>query len=161
MQLRPTPDADELAEIIKEAGKRGHIVILPNPEQLAEQRRAEAAPPSRTEVLVTACRTAFGLSRSEARAFVPLLEHAYATTRDLHRAIAREENPTTTIKIVNVVLAAVRKKIAPIKIENIHGVGFKLAANARDRIAKKLAKYGADIPTSEGNSQSEAAEGGS
>jgi hypothetical protein len=110
--------------------------------------RALTAPPLRTESsLVAVCCQALGLSVNESRIFVALLKFDHATKAELHAALFPSGTPVTRVQTVGVVIHWLRKKLAPhgIEVVNIYGLGYRLAAGARDRTCKLLAAYGQDI----------------
>jgi hypothetical protein len=76
-----------------------------------------------------------------------LLKHDHVSKEDLHAAIANKDNPTTKIRVVDVVIHKLRKKLVPygIEITNLHSFGFNISESARDKIRKILAGYGGDI----------------
>jgi DNA-binding response OmpR family regulator len=112
--------------------------------------RALTAPPLRSNTessLVATFCLLLGLTRAESRAFVKLVKHDHVTKRELHRALSHNNNPVTGIKIVDVTVSHLRKKVALHNIEviTVRGVGFRLAEDARDRIRRLLAEYGEDV----------------
>jgi DNA-binding response OmpR family regulator len=122
--------SDELDTLLEKDGKGG-FVILPAAEVLERQRNELS--------LVAACCVRFELTRSEARALVRLLKYDHATKQDLHSAIYCDSPPPTKIKVLDPIICRLRKKIAPYKIANIHGVGFCIEKNARDKILGAIA----------------------
>jgi Transcriptional regulatory protein, C terminal len=126
--------ANEVADLLKEAAARGHLVIV------------RAAPPSHVDPqtpLFVACNRAFGLTAAEARAFIELVGHPHVSRAALHTAIGGEGK----IKGVDVVICRLRKKLGPhgIEIVTVWGQGFRLVDGARDRIRKILADAGLDL----------------
>lgn len=108
--------------------------------------RALTAPPLRTESsLVAVCCEAFGLSASESRVFVMLLKYDHASAADLYAA--QRSGGGGQVKAVGVTIHGLRKKLAhhDIEIFSTYGVGYRLAAGARDRTRKLLAAFGEDI----------------
>jgi DNA-binding winged helix-turn-helix (wHTH) protein len=61
--------------------------------------------------------------------------------------MSRHGDPVSNIKIVDVVICRLRRKLRPhnIAIVTIHGQGFQLAKDARDRIRRILAEHGEDL----------------
>jgi hypothetical protein len=122
--------ANEVAELLKEAAARGHLVIV------------RAAPPSQVDPqapLFVACVGAFGLTVAESRVLLELMQHQYVSRQGLHDAIGGRGKSNN----VDVVVCRMRRKLAPhgIEIVTVWGSGFRLAEGARDRIRKLLAKH--------------------
>jgi DNA-binding response OmpR family regulator len=142
---KPEPTtSDEIAALLKAVLDGGRVVIVPT------QASVLTAPPLRGDTesaLVATCRTVFALTPAEARAFVQLVKHEQVAKTDLHAAISAAGKPPTNVKIVDVVVGQLRKKLGPhgIQIDVIYGWGFKLADGARDRVRKLLAEYGGDV----------------
>jgi hypothetical protein len=78
---------------------------------------------------------------------VDLLKRGYASKDELHRAISRDDPPTTGIGIVDVIVSRVRQKLAPhgIKLLTVHGLGYRFAEDARSKILQTLTAHGAGI----------------
>lgn len=65
--------------------------------------------------------------------------HGCATKEKLHAALSGKDEPDTELKIVDVIVCKVRKKLAPFfpggePIETVWGRGYKLSAAARDAL---------------------------
>ena len=134
-------DRAEAVELLTRALSAGHSITL----SLAVPPRVIRAPP-----LVTACCLTFGLTPSEARVLLALVEHGFVGKADLHGAMSREDKVVTSrINTLGVVVYRLRAKLAEhgIAIETVWGQGFKLDEAARDRLRKILAEYGADTAT--------------
>src|SRR5262249_25099731 len=126
--------ANEVAELLNEAMRRGHLVVL------------RTSPPSHVDArtpLLLAINQLFQLSPAEGRALVELLEHKQVSRQALHVAMSAAGTPVSRIKIIDVVVSRMRRKLAPhgIEIVTVHGLGFGLAEGARDKIHQQLAEY--------------------
>jgi DNA-binding response OmpR family regulator len=126
--------------------------------------RALTAPPLRSNnesSLVALCSQLLALTPAESRVFVRLLKHAFVSKEDLHAAMSSDGKPTTGVKIVDVVISRLRRKLAPhgVELNTVYGQGVRLADGTRDRIRKILAEYGEEIIAAttapEGGDQSE------
>jgi DNA-binding response OmpR family regulator len=123
------------------------------PDQLVSQHRVDralTAPPLRSNTessLVATFSLLFSLTRAQSRIFVILVRFDHATREELHVAMAHDDDPTTAIKIVDVVIGRLRRKLDPfnIKIVTVWSLGYRLEPTSRDRVRKILAEYGADI----------------
>jgi DNA-binding response OmpR family regulator len=113
--------------------------------------RALTAPPLRSNTessLVATFSLLLGLTHAESRALVKLVKHEHVTRAELHRAMSHNDNPTSGIKIVDVTICGMRKKLEhlhAVKIITVRGQGFRLDKNSRDRLRKILAEYGEDV----------------
>ena len=121
--------APTTVEVIQRAFDQGQLLIFP-----ATQR----AP------LVAICCEAFKLTRAEGRVLVQLLSYTHASRRELHVAMANDDNPATCAKLVDVIIHRLRKKLVPHSIEicSLRGFGFSIAENTRNRVRKLLAEHG-------------------
>jgi DNA-binding response OmpR family regulator len=77
---------------------------------------------------------AFNLSPAEGQAFAKLLGGNFVTREELHTAIS---NPGATLKVVDVTISKLRRKLAEhgIKIINRYKRGYRLDQNTRNLIA--------------------------
>jgi DNA-binding response OmpR family regulator len=109
-------------------------------QEAIDQGRVLVLPATQRAPLVAICCETFGLTRAEGRVLVRLLSHARASRRELHVAMADDENPATQLKLVDVVIHRLRKKLTPHNIEicKFRGFGFGLAEDGRNRIRKLL-----------------------
>ena len=140
-QTKPT--ADEFVELFKAAIDRGHVVIIPTPAVLVEQH-----PPTQpNNLLAMACAARFRLTRAEARVLAKLLQHEYVGREDLHRIVARTDNPVTRIEIVGATISQLRKKLAShrVRIVTIDGLGFMIGKSIRDRVLRMIGRYDESI----------------
>jgi DNA-binding response OmpR family regulator len=131
---KPISAPDEVAKLLQEAMDRGHLVVV------------RASPPPHVDPrtpLLLALNQIFQLSPAESRALVELMEHKQVSREAMHAAMAHDGNPTSQIKTIDVVVSRMRRKLVPhsIAIVTVHGLGFRLAEGAHDRIRKLLAKY--------------------
>jgi hypothetical protein len=110
---------------------------------------------SELALVATLC-TLFDLTRAEGRMLLHLVKWHLAAREELHRAMS-DGDPVTGIKIIDVVVGRLRRKLKPhgIAIATIYGLGFQLPADSRERLRGLLAAYGEDVlaaaapPTSE------------
>ena len=125
------PAASDAVELLAKALGAGHSVTL----SLAAEPRVIRAPP-----LVTTCCLRFGLTPSEARVLLPLVEHGFVSNADLHAAMSRDAYTVSDIKTLKVVICNVRRKLEPygIGIITIWKAGYKLDENDRDKIRGML-----------------------
>jgi hypothetical protein len=131
-----TSAPNEVAELLKEAMGQGRLVIL----------RTSTVPPNAEASLLAALNLLFKLTATEGRALVELMEHQHVSREALHAAMARDGNPISQLKTIDVVIHKLRKKLKPygIDISTIWGSGFALAESGRDKIQKILAGFGED-----------------
>jgi hypothetical protein len=125
--------APALAGLLQEAIDRGQVVVV----------RSAASPPRNTESpLVMTCSFRFGLTHAESRALVTLMQHEHVSRQALHAAISSDSSPVSQIKLVDVVVCHLRKKLAAhgIAVTTLRGQGYTLDRAARDRI-KQIAGY--------------------
>ena len=128
---------DEVAALLRAAADRGHLVIL---------RTSPPQDDARTQFLL-ALNQLFGLTPAQSRALAALLEHNHVTRAEMHRAMARDNNPVSNIKTIDVIVGKMREKLRPFGVEvaTIYGQGFRLAEGARDKINRLLAEYDAGL----------------
>lgn len=138
MQNSIVPSTAEVVAFLREAADQGRIVVLPAARSVSPE-----------SALVATCRLVFDLTRIEARALLQLLGQPHAAREELHAAIIGNGIATTQIKLVDVVVCRLRKKLVPhgIKINTIRGFGFSIEAATRDRIRKLLSEHGGDAVT--------------
>jgi DNA-binding response OmpR family regulator len=122
-----------LAGLLQEALDRGQLVVI----------RSVASPPRNTESpLVMTCSLRFGLTHAESRALVTLMQHEHVSKQALHAAISSDGSPVSQIKLVDVVVCHLRKKLKPhdITIGTLRGQGYTLDREARAKI-KQITGY--------------------
>jgi hypothetical protein len=131
-----------LARLLQNAIDRGQVVVIPS-----------LLPPLRSKIeapLVATCCLLFGLTHAESRALVTLTRHAHVSREALHAAISRDGKPVSGIKIVDVIICSLRKKLKPhnIWITTLSKSGYALDRAARDRVYRQIAGHDAGlIPT--------------
>jgi hypothetical protein len=126
-----SPSTDEVVRLLQEAAQGGHVTITIMPDTRSRLDRALTLPPQQRSpeiALALTCRLLFGLTFGEACMLLPLLKQTHASKEELHVAISLDGKPVTNIKIVDVMLTRLRRKLAPhgVKIGNIYGVGYRL-----------------------------------
>lgn len=124
--------SDEIVALLKKAAECGRIVV-----------KLVAAPPSHHVMQISQL---FNLTRAESRALAKLVERGRATRAELHCAISDDDSPRTSTKLLDVTICRLRQKLKPyeIKIQTIHGVGFQLATEGRDKVRSLLAEHDVD-----------------
>src|SRR5262245_30584003 len=137
MQTKLATAVDAVAELLNQAAARGHLVIV------------RASPPPQVDTrtpLIMALNRLFGLTPTESRALIALLENKQVSREALHTATSHDGNPVSKIKTIDVSICKLRKKLTRhgIEVDTIYGLGFKLAEGARDRIYQQLADAGFD-----------------
>ena len=132
------PAISDAIALLTNALSEGHTVAI----SLAAQPRVIRAPP-----LVTACCLQFGLTPSQARVLVALLEHGYLSRPDLHAAMSSGRG-ASKIKTVDVVINRVRQGLAAhnVAIITVRGAGYRIDEDGRDRLRKLIADYDTDQP---------------
>jgi hypothetical protein len=135
---KPSAAASEVAELLNEAMSRGHVVVL------------RTSPPSHVDPrtpLLLALNHLFGLSPAESRGLVELLGHQQVSRQAMHVAVSADGTPVSRINVIDVIIYNMRRKLAPhdLKIVAVHGLGFKLAEGARDRIRRLLAEHSPEL----------------
>jgi DNA-binding response OmpR family regulator len=131
---KPISAASEVAELLNEAISRGHVVVL----HTSSPSHVDARTP-----LLLALNHLFGLSPAESRALVKLMGHKQVSRQAMHAAMSPDGSPVSKIKTIDVVISQMRRKLAPhgLAIVTVHGLGFKLAEGAHDRIRRLLAEH--------------------
>jgi hypothetical protein len=122
--------ADAIA-LLANALAAGHSVTL----SLATEPRVIRAPPA-----ITTCCLRFGLTPSEARVLLPLLEHGFVGNADLHHAMSRDGYTVSDIKTLRVVICKIRQKLAAcgIRIITVWKAGYRLDEKDRGKIREML-----------------------
>jgi DNA-binding response OmpR family regulator len=122
---------NEVAELLKEAMSRGHLVVI------------RASPPShvdaRTPLLLTLNKL-FGLSPAEGRTLLELMQHQHVGRVALHAAMSTEGTPMSKPRTIDVVVCKLRRKLVPhgIEIGTVYRLGYVLDAKSRDRLRELL-----------------------
>ncbi len=88
----------------------------------------------------------FRLTASERRVLAALYRREICTKDMLHLASSKGEHPETGLKIVDVYICKLRRKLKPhgLGIETIWGQGYRLATGTREEIARLRAEEMAD-----------------
>jgi DNA-binding response OmpR family regulator len=141
---------EDLYPILNGARERGEIVAIPAADWPPGTRRDERRPtvaPLRTadaDSLVLPLMRRFRLTTLEARLLATLLIRAEVTKTSLHLAMSEREEPDSDIKLVDVKVCHLRRKMAtarldaPFAIETIWGRGYALPRKARDAVLRAL-----------------------
>ena len=140
--MQDTLASGDLAELLREALRQGHAVILPTPVRPIEG--APAAPDTEAPLVVT-LRLRLGLRRAESRVLVALMAHEHVSREALHAAMSPDSWARPNSRTVDVTLCGMRKKLEPhgVEIVNVYGLGFALAEGARDKL-RRIARYGVE-----------------
>jgi hypothetical protein len=100
-------------------------------------------PPDPELLLAVAFRQRFGFAPAEGRAFARLLGQGCVTREDLHTVISGADAPTTSAKLVDVVISNLRKKLpSGVKISTVYGRGYQLDEVSRSKVNALLAAAG-------------------
>src|SRR5262245_34092724 len=97
----------EVAELLNQAMSQGRLVIL---------RTTPASPNDPRTPLLIALNQLFKLTLAEGRALVELMEHGYVSREALHTATSPDGNPVSKIKVIDVIICTLRRKL------NGHGI---------------------------------------
>ena len=125
------PATSEAVELLTRALSEGHTISL----SLAAPPRVVQPPAP-----ATACGLKFGMTPSQARILLALMEHGCVGREDLHGAMSVDGNAMSTIKTVDVAVHHMRRKLAGhgIEIETVWGVGYKPTRMTATRSRKLL-----------------------
>lgn len=136
--------------VIDEAIANGHLLYRPASEWPEGTRRENRLPTRRhpsphltvedDHEDLTALKLAFGLTVSEALLLLALYRRPEMTKPSLHLVISREPVPTTEMKIVDVYVCKLRRKLRlhDLEIRTIWGIGYALPALTREAISRVL-----------------------
>ena len=125
----------EAVELVRDALRRGHTVILPTvaPDAVAVPNA----------VLVTTCRRLFGLTRTKALVLVELYEHGMVEGGRLRAALAADSARVPSKKALGVLVHKLRRKLCGtgVAITTVHGLGYSFDAEARARVRRLIAEF--------------------
>jgi DNA-binding response OmpR family regulator len=141
------PATDDVVQAIREAIEQGRILMVLPASQINQHVICEQANADIDHDHVATYSAALRLTKSEARAIMKLVDCGSATKQMIHAAIARDDCPTTGVRIVDVVISSARRKLAPrgIEIVTLYGIGYRLTEEGRERIHEIITAHGADI----------------
>jgi hypothetical protein len=141
-------------ETLRDAIGRGAICEMPKDDWPSGQSRQARAPfvnPAfdEAETFKFACARCFKATPQEAAILATLLKRRECTKEQLHVAIEQgrsgesQKNSPTAIKIIDVFICKLRKKLTPhnIKIETVWSQGYMISAENRERAINMLNEY--------------------
>lgn len=139
---------DEIHGVIRDAINSGRLVYCPasdwDRDTSREDRRPTTAPvrAGDTEDLVWSLMPAFGLTRSEATCLAALLRRGNMTKAALHMAVYPDPDQAGELKIIDVYIHKVRRKIRPfgIEIDTIWGQGYSMTGEAVAAVQRVIAE---------------------
>ena len=131
-----------LREQLHEALSDGRLIALPKDDWPVglprDQRSLQLSRMMREdrEAMHLVVMQLFGLTPSGARVLVKLLEKNHVSREALHIALSRTTDPVSDIKIVDVAICSLRKRLEKFGIEivTLWGYGFQLPAEHRRRV---------------------------
>lgn len=132
----------DLYEMLRDAMSTGQIVEMPKddwpPGSTRGARALFVGSPFETEhALTCACARFFKASPLEAAMLAMMLRRNEVTKEQLHTVVERKRQgkTETDLKIVDVMICKLRKKLSPhdIKIETMWGMGYLIPAAGRER----------------------------
>lgn len=135
--------------LLKEAVAEGLILSLPASDWPAGSRvaaRLPTLPPLRAnevgKLTSTFCRM-FGLTSTEARAFTEILRRADVTKDQIHVAMSDENPPRSHVKIVDVIMCKMRRKLRrhKITVTTLWGRGYAMPQTSKDIVRGLLRDY--------------------
>ena len=90
----------------------------------------------------------FGLTPSGARMLMKLLETEHTSREALHIALSRTSDPVSDIKIVDVAICSLRKRLEKFGIEivTLWAYGFRLSTEHRRRAMDLILRHAAAPP---------------
>jgi DNA-binding response OmpR family regulator len=149
-----TPSGD-IYEILREALASGSIVEIPKDDwppgsQRASRTAFNGTPYESDEVLKLGCARVFKATKLEAAFLSVMLKRNEVTKAQLHIVIeqcrASEHRDETDVKMVDVIICKLRKKLTPhnITIETVWGIGYLIPVAARERAMTMLFNHQQD-----------------
>ncbi|MBI1246137.1 MAG: hypothetical protein GC202_14140, partial [Alphaproteobacteria bacterium] len=129
------------------ADEPGVEPVTPHREGSAEMAAAEADEvrrwnkKAREDAQVMGLQVAFGLTATEAKLLDALCRMGAATMERLHADVyGLDPNGGPELKIIDVHICKLRKKLGDIEIETVWGSGYRLSAEARELIRTRAAQ---------------------
>jgi hypothetical protein len=144
--------SDQIREHLRAAVEEGRIVELPKndwpPGSPRSTRVPELAAVSDDHLLIDIKR-AFKMTKLQANGLLVLIKHSEVSKQRMHTALQNPENRDgdTNVKIVDVVICHLRKKLTPlnIEIETIWSFGYCLTPENRQKILDHVAQFRATL----------------
>jgi hypothetical protein len=135
-----------LRQKLHEAVQAGWLVELPRddwpPGCPRDQRALQISRMLRDnrEALNIVVQQLFALTPSESRLLVKLLDSEHTSREALHIALSRTSDPTSDIKIVDVLICDMRKRLQKFGIEilTLRSYGFQISLPDRNRILELI-----------------------
>jgi hypothetical protein len=140
---------DTVEFLLREAVAEGFLLAMPAPDWPPGSRvelRMPTMPPLRAKevgrLTTTFCRM-FGLTSTESRAFTEILRRTDVTKEQIHSAMSDESPPRSHVKIVDVIMCKMRRKLRRhnITIETLWGRGYAMPQASKDVIRGLLRDY--------------------
>lgn len=145
--------SSDVYDLLREARERGEIVELPKDDWPAGMARAQrvtlaGTPLDTDEGLSFAFARCFKATRLEAAVLVLMLRRNDVTKEQVHHVIEqsrtrKNENEETDIKMVDVVICHIRKKLKAraVSVETVWGIGYRFSTADRTLIMAILTEF--------------------
>lgn len=140
--------SEDVYQALRDAIARGSIVEMPKDDWPPGSNRSTRSPFNGThleseDALRTACTRYFNASPLEAAMLALMLKRDEVTKEQLHAVIENARPPgreITEIKMVDVMICKLRKKLKPrdIEVKTMWGLGYYIARIHRDRAISLL-----------------------
>jgi DNA-binding winged helix-turn-helix (wHTH) protein len=137
--------SDKIRDWIEAALSNGKLLEVPRddwPPHTRMQRTPQFVKLLPEETRLFACMNLFKIPRTQAVLLLALLSRPYAPREYLHDALQhnRKSKEETSVKMIDVVLCNLRRKLRAlnIEIETIWGVGYRLPETSRDAVNNAL-----------------------
>lgn len=149
---------EDVYEMLRDAVEQGRLFELPKDDWPPGTKRSQRAQSKNTilsrddETLRMGCSSRFKMTRLQAAVFVALLRRPELSKEHIHNAIEAIRpgaNSPTDLKMVDVVVCHIRKKLKMIDaawtIVTVWSIGYSLAPAARESALHILTQHFADI----------------
>lgn len=149
---------ETIYEILRDAVEQGHLFELPKDDWPPGGKRSQRAQSETTilsrddEMLRMGCSSRFKMTRLQSAVFVALLRRPELSKEHIHNAIEAIRlgaNAPTDLKMVDVVVCHIRKKIKLIDpsytIVTVWGIGYSLLPATREGALIHLTRHFAEI----------------
>lgn len=145
---------EDVYEMLRDAVEQGRLFELPKDDWPPGTKRSQRAQSENTilsrddETLRMGCSSRFKMTRLQAAVFVALLRRPELSKEHIHNAIEAirpQANAPTDLKMVDVVVCHIRKKLKLIDetyaINTVWGIGYALASDARTSTLTLLTEH--------------------
>jgi DNA-binding response OmpR family regulator len=152
-----TPGED-VYELLRDAVEAGRLFELPRDDWPPKTKRSQRAQTQNTvlsrddEALRMGCSSRFKMTRLQAAVFVALLRRPELSKEHIHNAIEAirpQANAPTDLKMVDVVICHIRKKLKIIdkefNIVTVWGIGYSLLPATREACIALLTEHFSSI----------------